>query len=305
MHIGLHKTGSTAIQNYCFENAKALLSAGILYPIGDLTKWHGHHPLVWELGVNHPFQDSKFSSDEIILPLLEESGFKTLLLSSEDFEFLSEKGINKLRENFPAKEYMIVVYIRNIFDYLFADYQQNVRMYGSRCSLTISDFFILYDFYSRINFIRLLDGWGNSFGVDAIRVFPYESVKRGIVEHFLKVIGFDLEKPKKPNFSNKSLSPVSTAALAQINQAFPDLIEKEHARLVEKLYLSSNEEDNNWTLITAAISSGMSRNSAKSIEMAGVKYKFEPTDMLRNTHASKDIVNQEIVNERLMKVSLL
>lgn len=38
LHIGLHKTGSSAIQLMCDENRNALADAGVWYPLG---RWHG------------------------------------------------------------------------------------------------------------------------------------------------------------------------------------------------------------------------------------------------------------------------
>src|SRR5208283_2111335 len=51
VHIGIHKTGSTAIQHTLFNNARQLAAHGILYPryhaapVGDFN----HRQLAWEI----------------------------------------------------------------------------------------------------------------------------------------------------------------------------------------------------------------------------------------------------------------
>lgn len=48
IHIGMAKTGTTAVQSYMYANRLALLEQGINYPL-SATYGTGHHPLAWSL----------------------------------------------------------------------------------------------------------------------------------------------------------------------------------------------------------------------------------------------------------------
>lgn len=83
LHIGLHKTGTTAFQDACFANRESLIERGILYPIeSSLTLGTTQHQgLVASL---------RFGKKDCIARRIQELaeislGYETLLLSSEDF----------------------------------------------------------------------------------------------------------------------------------------------------------------------------------------------------------------------------
>jgi hypothetical protein len=44
LHVGLHKTGTTTVQNFLYENRNELLQHGILYP--DVAMWGSQHALI-------------------------------------------------------------------------------------------------------------------------------------------------------------------------------------------------------------------------------------------------------------------
>ena len=53
LHIGLHKTGTSAIQKFLMSNGQLLAAQGFLYPsLAD--GWENHNNLAW------PFLDKKY-----------------------------------------------------------------------------------------------------------------------------------------------------------------------------------------------------------------------------------------------------
>jgi hypothetical protein len=93
IHIGRHKTGTTAIQEFLESHSDLLKQKGILYPAsGRLGA--GHHNLAWELD-----GDGRFDPSRGTLRDLEEEikDFDKVVLSSEDFSVMrgheSELGL--------------------------------------------------------------------------------------------------------------------------------------------------------------------------------------------------------------------
>lgn len=99
VHIGLHKTGSTLIQNFCTENRNLLASQGICYP-QSAAKWNGHHLLAWSFGIKHPnYSEADGSTEELTKAIREEADGSDILISSEDFEFMGALEMKTLRQN--------------------------------------------------------------------------------------------------------------------------------------------------------------------------------------------------------------
>src|SRR5580692_1458836 len=85
LHCGLHKTGTTALQNALRDHAAALPMAGYFVPRSGRidAMGGGHHALAWRLTGDHRLG----GGDE--LPALERelaTGSGNPILSSEDFE---------------------------------------------------------------------------------------------------------------------------------------------------------------------------------------------------------------------------
>ena len=72
LHIGVYKTGTTAVQSFLARNRSALAEQGVLYP-ESFTRFDAHHPLPWALGVGHRDKDSSVRPDEVARAVLQEA----------------------------------------------------------------------------------------------------------------------------------------------------------------------------------------------------------------------------------------
>ncbi|MDE2383697.1 MAG: hypothetical protein KGO53_03680 [Alphaproteobacteria bacterium] len=88
IHIGTHKTGTTSLQNFLHEQRDLLVSSGILYPEVD-AGFIAHHQVAWELR-----RDSRCYPPEghieNLFRQIRQSTVQHILISSEDFEYLSQ-----------------------------------------------------------------------------------------------------------------------------------------------------------------------------------------------------------------------
>lgn len=160
IHIGYHKTGSTALQAWLESCRSELESHGVIYPAG-LSNWKGHPELAWWAADNrYGWQDRFYGEAEVnefYRPLLDESRDpeKTVLLSSEelcrlDFDL---DGLIVLREFLAEYRPIIMGYFRDPLDFLLSRFRHEVQ-HGSelrplRTYLANFDNLMSANFYSR------------------------------------------------------------------------------------------------------------------------------------------------------------
>lgn len=206
LHIGTHKTGSTSIQKSLHKNAKKLESQGVFYPT-EKTVWGGHHQLPWALGINHPNRDSNVTVDDCLDAWLKE-GFEKIIISSEDFDFLSRDMILELKKKLRGIKVRVVVYLRDQVSYLISDYKQHVQMESVRFGGHLDDFYFKYKFERRFNYHALLMPWVRVFGIASIdvRSFSKDSLILGdVVNDFFRKEGLGELEVASDNISVSDL----------------------------------------------------------------------------------------------------
>ena len=130
IHCGLHKTGTTSIQNFLFSNPSLLKKNNFLYPlIGIPESNRAHHNFGWELSGDERFNKSngtieelkekiKYIDQDIILST---ESFETILNDVDTLEFLKTTFEDI---NFQTS---FVIFIRNPIDYLISCYLQLLK----------------------------------------------------------------------------------------------------------------------------------------------------------------------------------
>jgi hypothetical protein len=88
LHAGLHKTGTTALQQFLCAAAERLRARGVLYPAAGRSRdWpEGHHNIAWQLAGDRRFNSLVGGLDEVAAEVAAFPGDS--VLSSEGFESL-------------------------------------------------------------------------------------------------------------------------------------------------------------------------------------------------------------------------
>lgn len=239
LHIGLHKTGSTAIQNFCNMNRLILQEQNFCYPESGQI-WGGHHPYAWSLGVKHPhYREEMGSSVEIAGKYLEEADGRHIVLSSEDFEFIGPLEMKIVIREFDGLDIRVVAYLRPQDSYLESEYAQHVRMDESRYSGDIRDFYMKFDFMQRYNYLQLLKPWEEVFRRENIVVRPFQQGQfsgQDLFRDFCEVLGIsryeDFSHPKRED-ANVSLSARALRVLRELNKLELETVDR--ATIIEIL----------------------------------------------------------------------
>lgn len=130
VHCGLHKTGTTAVQNFLTANRGALLRNGVLYPrAGTPDGLTGQHNLAWELGRMRHFRTHCGTIDVLFDEIGSFEG--RVIVSSEDFEssILHPERWARIAGRAQALgfEVLFVIYIRDVVHHLESVYLQKLR----------------------------------------------------------------------------------------------------------------------------------------------------------------------------------
>jgi hypothetical protein len=220
LHVGLHKTGTSALQKSLHQNSAKLFECGYFYPKPDSQD--AHHGLVSLLRIHSNGNLVQPSGKEDFLRKLEE--FKTLadgrniIISSELFsEPVSKQVIANLREMFDNVR--IVLYLRRQDTLLESVHNQVLKQNAVHCENILKATLYPYDL------TRSIAKWSGLFGEENLIVRRFEKsklYKGDIFLDFLNAIDFQLDTDwldLKASHVNESLSMIEFMVLDRLSGA--------------------------------------------------------------------------------------
>ncbi len=248
LHIGLHKTGTSAIQRFLFENAEALSEQGFLYPVG-LFNSIDHNPIAWCMVPSRYFPpDYPFYWDHAkknywahLHEIVETSRAHTAILSGEDFSLIDQ--VHSLAQECAAYDTRIVVYLRRQDDLIWSLYNQMVKGLEFRLTWSFEEFLSKHWLSDILSFDRFLNEWSEAFGRNALTVSTYEAQVReeAFLQEFCNICGIPamggLSFPKER--VNRSLHPSVLEAKRFLNAV--SWRREEHDLLLTVLYSVSDQ----------------------------------------------------------------
>lgn len=225
IHIGMPKSGSTAIQNMLRQNMQSLLSQGIYFPLSPI-KENDNQAVValcrdkedLPRDIYNRCKDlSQEEIDNLMLSWLENVGKKcndesinTVVISSEYLFSCTDSEIRKLKkyltEHLGDVEFEVVCYVRDPISYWTSLVKQLLK----------ADYSLIFD--PEINYNSLLS-YKEIFG--SIKIFDFSDKKSyggDVVHHFLGLLYFHSNEMDL-QLDNRSNESFSTEA-ASINREF-------------------------------------------------------------------------------------
>ncbi len=214
LHVGLHKTGTTTIQKFLFDNTTALEKLGLYYPLfnrsGTLLKMRydekiinmrsffcnnfdftqGHVPCFLKESVEtRATYEERFQT--LFLEKIEQSSAQNIIFSEE---FMSTLILTTpifidalLKFNFNVK---ILVYIRPPADWIVSVWSQNIK--ASAVLSGLSEYvYRTYDFIDLNNIFRYI----NILGKENVIIKPYERMQwknSDLIDDFFDTFSIDI-----------------------------------------------------------------------------------------------------------------
>jgi hypothetical protein len=229
LHIGTEKTGTTSIQAYCTEHARALRARGILYPAGFGRR--NHRDLAIAVADNGATADLRgyARAGEAELPAFRAGVFERLeaqirrarpavvLLSSEHLSSrLDDAGIGRLRARLGelSDDIRVLVYLRRQDDVLLSLYSTYVKAGG------VGDLAFLAGVHW-FDYAQLLERWGATFGKERLVVRLYPAERGSLTDDFCAAAELPrLAEPQQERL-NRTLDHHSIELLVRLNARLP------------------------------------------------------------------------------------
>jgi hypothetical protein len=219
VHIGVHKTGTSAIQQQLHENAARLMDVGLDYLVEGRGPSAAHHNIGATLrGIIHP--GGVFRGDwKEVAKAIRVSPCQDILLSTEILCLLAPQKIAELAAYLKDFDTRIVMTIRNQVEKLQSSYAERTKAAGVH---TLTRFLQDRDAMHNADYGKLHQRWADVFGENNIVVLCHEEISGDITANFLRQIGFEAAAgvllPAENTKENRSWSPTVIELVRQINE---------------------------------------------------------------------------------------
>lgn len=232
LHVGLHKTGSSAIQETGARNRNRLEEAGYYYPEFGDTRWSNHSVPLCLLFMNNPErnhtvetifpeqcqrEDAKRQLSEALLEEVAGHALRDILLSGEDMSLLTVDELKRLKafinSELGIEEISVILYVRNPISLALSGAQEWVRA----CQKTLGEVLAIGNLLQARMKIQSLR---EVFGDKRVTVYDFDSVVEEVGDvsrHFYEKLGVptaDLEF-LRPNESMPLEKVLVVSALIQ------------------------------------------------------------------------------------------
>lgn len=238
LHIGLPKTGTTAIQNFCAQHRDTLAKHGYFYPkcLGSMTHTGAamyaagfesrfptqRNPKITSLELYEEFctkLDDQFSKE------FKNSKCKDIIISSEQL-YVSIKSIDAIEKlkNWLSRfgDFKVLIWLRRQDDLALSAFGETIRMGSTN---DFGEFISSPRGRHLLDFDQGVSRWAKVFGPDSIVLRVFESVRmvnKNPIQDFLHVLGLDAVSESFPaavsTVTRESLSAEAIAFLTMFNK---------------------------------------------------------------------------------------
>lgn len=238
LHIGIPKTGSSALQVFWAQNRQALLSQSLDYfELGDFTlglrgkisSGNGAHLarsfLRPQAEAYMPNRDQQLATLE---RKISESTCETGLLSSELFVFADNAGLAEFASWLDKRDISLqfFYFIRDQIQFLASTYIQQVKRHG--CTETAEQYILrTYDKIPHIKYSKLYGRLAEIVTPERItcRIYDGDTSQHGIVDIFLSSFGLDPQGLKATDAAvNLSLDMNEIRIMLVLNKLKPRMV---------------------------------------------------------------------------------
>ncbi len=239
LHIGIPKTGSSALQVFCAQNRKALLAQSFDYfELGDfalgargkISSGNGAHlarSLLRPQGAS--FKPDREQQLAALDRRIATSSCDTGMLSSEIFVFADDAALAEFSGWLAARGIALRFFycIREQVQFLTSSYIQQVKRHA--CTETCEQYVLrVYEKMAHIRYSRLFERLSKFASPERILCRNYDDVRaapRGICDAFLDALGLDPRGLKFADASvNVSLNLTEIRIMLALNQLKPRMV---------------------------------------------------------------------------------
>jgi hypothetical protein len=250
LHVGMHKTGTTYLQNRLGRNRDTLAERGIRYPGGG-TGASSPPFAVYDLQGRRPrgHEDTRVAGawDALVADVMG-SVEPTVLISQEALGFCTLRQARTAVQAFGDAQVDIVVTARDLARVLVSMWQEEVKNDRSWTWRAYVDSVKDPDqatvlpalgFWRRADLVRVTDTWSAVSGADRLHVVTVPPRGAGadeLVRRLGQVVGFEpSDLPVEPEWSNEMVGAAGTEVLRRVNEELGGrLNQAQHTRAIRR-----------------------------------------------------------------------
>ena len=329
LHIGLHKTGTTYLQNVFRANRKQLDGEDVYFPG---AKGEPVQALaVWDLMGRQPrgVSDRRVAGSwQRLVEHVNASSLPTALISEERISLATLKQASAAVSAFPASEVHVIVTARDLGRVAVSSWQESIKNSQTwtwqQYAEAISDpdrvaTSPARGFWLRQDLAAICATWEPTVPVSHLHVVtvpPSGSSSDELLRRFASVVGFDPEAmTREPRWNNETVGLAATEVIRRVNERLDGrLNQREHdkvmkmtvvpelAKQVQRARFALPEEHLAWA--TARADTWIAELSARGYHVVGDLEELRPE---RRSEARRpdDATDEELLEAALDAMTVL
>lgn len=301
LHIGRHKTGTSNLQHYFWNNREIYRNSGILYP--DPQEFSNRKPVAHhELSYCIKNKNLPRAKDIVDNSIAEAEKYccETIIISSEDLQNLTE--MSRIIDLFGGHELKTIVYIREIVDYITSSYAQYIHA---------NNFFVDFQTYVRPFDKALglfLQKWSAVSDKMYIRPFCRDSLVGGdVVQDFCSTLKLPFFENTLSGHDKENTSIGGNLLFVKLlinftggaeNNLYFDFsrLAKDHPQFQRKLYVPSGLQEQ-------LRNCGYNRAFANATGVEPTEFDFSKNSKLPDIERLKEDIQIILSNERIREAT--
>jgi hypothetical protein len=250
LHIGLHKTGTTYLQNMFRDNRDRLLEQGVHFPGGKGQAGQGF--AVWDLLGRRPPTgqgDERIAGQwKSLVASVAEADAPTSLISEESLSLATVRQATRAVNAFVGAEVHVIVTVRDLARVLVSAWQEDIKndktWSWAEYAAAVRDVKAqavnpARDFWLRQDLPAILETWQAVLPVERMHVVtvpPPKSSSDLLLERLASVVGFEIDTlDDNIAWSNETIGVAGTEVLRRLNQRLAHgLTERQYVRVVKR-----------------------------------------------------------------------
>ncbi|MDQ3095586.1 MAG: hypothetical protein M3Q82_06460 [Actinomycetota bacterium] len=248
LHIGLHKTGTTFVQNMLAVNQAQLRDGGVDYPGGKGEPVQAFAALDLQGRRPRGYNDKRVEGSwDAIVAAIHERGLPTALISDERLSMSTLKQARNAVDSFRDSEVHVVVTARDLGRIAVSAWQESIKGDGTwtwqQFVASIRDPAQIAkaparSFWLRQDLVKICETWETVVSTDRVHVVTVPrtgSAPDDLLRRFASVVGFDPTLlTERAAWSNETVGVAATEVLRRVNERLDGrLNQREHDHAIK------------------------------------------------------------------------
>lgn len=232
LHIGLHKTGTTYLQNVLRANREGVRGQGVDFPGGPGEPVQAF--AVWDLQGRRPrgVDDKRVGGSwKALVEAVNSSGLRSALISEERLSLANLRQVRTAVQSFPDSEVHVVITARDLARVVVSAWQEEVKNDQTWTWQEFAD--SVKDpgqlatspargFWMRQDLVQIAETWESAVPAERITIVtvPQSGTSPDLLlERFSSVVGIDpTALTEEPAWNNETVGVAATEVIRRLNE---------------------------------------------------------------------------------------